>query len=945
MQPLLPLHSPPTPCNQSPPHTPNSHTSQSLPSPFPSPSHSPHRPSSPPTHGTAHTQPSTSPPNDTACTPPPLHSLFTTEDSDGQEPVSSPSDNSESESREKSGEVEDGVTFKAFKKARNKKKAAKKRLDFDDVTEKADLRPKRTDPKLIHSETQRMIRESKLRIPEYTPPTITLREVLKKLPKLTSPPAKPDTLPSPIPSKQTTSTPLPKSCPAPMSPSQLEDLPDIDFLSAEPAQRLELTQEQILPRLDSLKLRSISTSLPAPKLAPNDITHLDLTPDTDVPALCTLESFKSRFITQSIGPVRKQPLPHTRVDSAPSEDDTDTDSLLPSATLSKLASKPGAAHAFLHDKLRRSLMAKRAQEHRDMQLRSRYENEELLPSEDSCDVPGAIWAAEEREEVGSTPLDMCSNIGSNTDMCSKSDTSSSSSSSESSSESESESDVEGSNGTSDSNSDSEDGDEVFAPNLKAKRQVLAADSDSEGQLSEGDGVGQLELSLEYTQPRIPTPTLSIERQLSGGAQDENEAPAAALTLPCAIDYHCSDAVFDSFTVPSLFQLPLSQGSIPEGLSGLCDPPTQQGDSQLHFLCTGGFATQVTQATDKKNESALPVLPEAPDRSPTASLQLDETLDTDIPVLAPRQMRTKDKLRLKRYQKLAEFEEREAELSGSDQEAENSEYGSDFGGELDEYEYEDGDLDAVESEEVERVNAKYYNKIMIEDDEANLELLKDRFLPEQDIVEDGLRMKHGLFRKRKFNFEDDVESSGDHEWGEEVRDDTDQSMSQERRRRRVEREDYIAKKSGSTLSDLKYGDTPRLPLADGPSLLRASSCDPSSLGKVTTIPSIRKSLVKHNSLLSRSLSSSTRLNPNLHSESNSDSNLVGRKAFVFQTTRSLDTKDNSSSVPSLAKSVSVPSSRSLSNHGHQGNKAKLKSEFPKDVPFTKPTSFFHLLNAN
>ena len=84
-----------------------------------------------------------------------------------------------------------------------------------------------------------------------------------------------------------------------------------------------------------------------------------------------------------------------------------------------------------------------------------------------------------------------------------------------------------------------------------------------------------------------------------------------------------------------------------------------------------------------------------------------------------------------------------------------------------------------------------------DDKADLREIKERFLVDGDLVEDGLFLKDGLFRKRKLArmgsegsldlFADDrTLDSG----GEDVDEDSDDLSELNRRRVRVEKEQYL-----------------------------------------------------------------------------------------------------------------------------------------------------------
>lgn len=84
-----------------------------------------------------------------------------------------------------------------------------------------------------------------------------------------------------------------------------------------------------------------------------------------------------------------------------------------------------------------------------------------------------------------------------------------------------------------------------------------------------------------------------------------------------------------------------------------------------------------------------------------------------------------------------------------------------------------------------------------DDKADLREFKERFLVDGDLVEDGLFLKDGLFRKRKLAYmgseasldlfaEDRTLDSG----GEDVDEDSDDLLELNRRKDRMEKEQYL-----------------------------------------------------------------------------------------------------------------------------------------------------------
>lgn len=84
-----------------------------------------------------------------------------------------------------------------------------------------------------------------------------------------------------------------------------------------------------------------------------------------------------------------------------------------------------------------------------------------------------------------------------------------------------------------------------------------------------------------------------------------------------------------------------------------------------------------------------------------------------------------------------------------------------------------------------------------DDKADLREFKERFLADGDLVEDGLLLKDGLFRKRKLAYmgsEASLDLFGDDRTldsgGEDVDEDSDDLSELNRRRVRVEKEQYL-----------------------------------------------------------------------------------------------------------------------------------------------------------
>ena len=91
----------------------------------------------------------------------------------------------------------------------------------------------------------------------------------------------------------------------------------------------------------------------------------------------------------------------------------------------------------------------------------------------------------------------------------------------------------------------------------------------------------------------------------------------------------------------------------------------------------------------------------------------------------------------------------------------------------------------------------FRRNIIADDKVDLKQMKERFLAEGDLYEDGMYLKNGFFRKRKFAHqgsevsmdlfsEDQTLDSG----GEDVEEDSDDAAEVTRRRKRVEKEQFL-----------------------------------------------------------------------------------------------------------------------------------------------------------
>ena len=111
---------------------------------------------------------------------------------------------------------------------------------------------------------------------------------------------------------------------------------------------------------------------------------------------------------------------------------------------------------------------------------------------------------------------------------------------------------------------------------------------------------------------------------------------------------------------------------------------------------------------------------------------------------------------------------------------------------------------------------HHRKQLLADDKADLREFKERFLADGDLVEDGLYLKDGLFRKRKLAYmgseasldlfaEDRTLDSG----GEDVDEDSDDLSELNRRKIRMEKEQYLRFMRVSTCTALPTAPCPSI----------------------------------------------------------------------------------------------------------------------------------------
>lgn len=246
------------------------------------------------------------------------------------------------------------------------------------------------------------------------------------------------------------------------------------------------------------------------------------------------------------------------------------------------------------------------------------------------------------------------------------------------------------------------------------------------------------------------------------------------------------------------------------------------------------------------------------------------------------------------------------------------------GDEDEYE-EDSDASDVplsDNELWDQVN-KAHMKQLIADDNANIRDIQERFLLEGDLYEDGLYLKNGFFRTRRFGHgsEGSLDLFGDDRTLEVHMEEGDVLVGSQaeakRRKERLEKNEFIKinQKSQGECGSLLGCDEDSQSILE---LIKETSCPPilkipqtSHDSHLLMTSSAKKSqcgsFLKHKTNTLYRLSSYT-----------SESTTSGR-GFVFQTDSTPSTQNkrkNTQSVgplnkrPRLDKSISLPSTKSI-----------------------------------
>ncbi|XP_019853071.1 PREDICTED: claspin-like isoform X2 [Amphimedon queenslandica] len=226
--------------------------------------------------------------------------------------------------------------------------------------------------------------------------------------------------------------------------------------------------------------------------------------------------------------------------------------------------------------------------------------------------------------------------------------------------------------------------------------------------------------------------------------------------------------------PSFSQIEaMCSGSFSKGLDG--PEGTQCSFSDVVGLCSGVF-------------------PSAPSTTQIAMATSSEDEQDNVMLTLKRKSKSKQP---DQSERLKDFVESEAELSGTDIASDDDE--EEMGG--DSYEEEEGagsDVPLSEGELWDQVN-KVHMKQLADDDKADLRNIKDRFLLEGDLCEDGLYLKNGFFRSRRFapkrtgsetSLDMFLETERDFELGEGEEGDDDSQIEAKKRRDRLERDEFI-----------------------------------------------------------------------------------------------------------------------------------------------------------
>jgi len=129
--------------------------------------------------------------------------------------------------------------------------------------------------------------------------------------------------------------------------------------------------------------------------------------------------------------------------------------------------------------------------------------------------------------------------------------------------------------------------------------------------------------------------------------------------------------------------------------------------------------------------------------------------------------------------LKNFVEKEADLSGSEGSEDEDEKG------LDILEMEEGDLDDIDEDDVRDQVGRIHNKVILDEDQAEIKLFQERFLEDGEDHDDEKRERQFKWKGMDDNIELEVRKSDDEDETESQRE-----LDEKMRRERVERETWL-----------------------------------------------------------------------------------------------------------------------------------------------------------
>ncbi|XP_065912405.1 claspin-like isoform X2 [Dysidea avara] len=504
--------------------------------------------------------------------------------------------------------------------------------------------------------------------------------------------------------------------------------------------------------------------------------------------------------------------------------------------------------------------------------------------------------------------------------------------------------------------------------------------DEETQFLDSNGFLNVQVKSKPTDvfssiPEVPSQLL----QLCSGQFSSQNMPSSIVTTPKKV----TDLNQSSLQRKDSKDLPTTQGlrellgsqetdnkpsSKPtNNISSLLGVSTCEGDdgSQLLALCSGKFSTQLTPFNRGKLETSdgLSNDDSSSDDSgddlmgltrgkPAGSSQVANGLfgqnnsDDEMPRLSKRKSRKflKNRERNIKRRKLEEFVESEAELSGSDHGVPSDEERAYLDNEKDDvFERWSGDSDVtVSDDELQKQVNRVHMKYTLADDSAKIKDIKEQFLPGGDLFEDGMMLKDGYFRKRKFahvGSEASLDLFADNHMldSEDEQQFDDESLQAEALRRKewLEKEEFLAqmRKQESLLDDEDSQQV--LKLIKTPSV-KISAPTIANRQRPSTIQLFSAKVTKHScgSFLKRNKTELSKLSSSV--AANMTVNMSSSRNFVFQTKSTPTTTPSEKNVPQLKKSHTV-------KHKNQG-KSPRKSGYKRSRSLPQDEdSIFNVLN--